>query len=242
MTKNYCQNCSQKLMITLRMCHKCGSKDIGSVEPLKRNSTQQTINPANAGTSTNSNNNTSTNVKLGKILNINPAPLGQRFLAFIIDTIAISILTTMPVLMAYLINMPFKEGSNNPLATIAFLASFVAPYIYYTVMHATPYSATLGKRWMNIKIINISGEGLTKMQAFLRILVTLLLPIAGGLAVTLSLGSMAMTYKEAMQDSIILAIVLALPLIFLGPYLLILFNPLKQSLFDILMKTIVVKG
>jgi len=109
-------------------------------------------------------------------------------------------------------------------------------------MHAAPYSATLGKRWMGIKVVNVSGELLTRMQAFLRIMLTLLLPIAGGVAVTLSLGSMAMTYKDAMQDSIILAIVLALPLVVLGPYLLIFFNPLKQSLFDILMKTIVIKG
>jgi uncharacterized RDD family membrane protein YckC len=242
MPHNYCQSCSSKLMVTLKMCPTCGSKNIDSQAPLKKSTAQQTTTPTSTATATNLNLSTTNSVNVGYASNFDPAPLGPRFLAFVIDSITVSIVASLPILFAYLITLPFKEDSFNPLAAIGVLASFVAPYVYYTVMHAAPYSATLGKKWMGIKVVNVSGELLTRMQAFLRIMLTLLLPIAGVVAVALSLGGMAMTYKDAMQDSIILAIVLALPLLFLGPYLLIFFNPLKQSLFDILMKTIVIKG
>jgi uncharacterized RDD family membrane protein YckC len=242
MAHNYCQNCSARLMVTLKMCPNCGSKNIDSqIPPPKNNIQQVNATPISSSSITiNSTPNSTTNAKQAS--NFSPAPLGPRFLAFVIDTIAVSIVASLPILFAYLMTLPFKEDAVNPLAAFGVLASFVAPYVYYTVMHAAPYSATLGKRWMGIKVVNLSGEMLTRMQAFLRVMVTLLLPIAGGVAVALSLGSMAMTYKDAMHESIILAIVLALPLVVLGPYLFIYFNPLKQSLFDILMKTIVIKG
>jgi uncharacterized RDD family membrane protein YckC len=242
MAHNYCQNCSARLMVTLKMCPSCGSKNIDSQIPPPKSTIQQVTSSTISSSSTTINSTPASTVNMGQGTNFAPAPLGPRFLAFVIDTIAVSIVASLPILFSYLITLPFKEDAINPLAALGVLASFVAPYAYYTVMHAAPYSATLGKRWMGIKVVNVSGELLTKMQAFLRIMLTLLLPIAGGVAVALSLGSMAMTYKDAMQDSIILAIVLALPLVVLGPYLFIFFNPLKQSLFDILMKTIVIKG
>lgn len=229
-------------MVTLKMCPSCGSKNIDSQMPPPKSTIQQVTSSTINSSSSTINSTPASTVNVGRGTNFAPAPLGPRFLAFVIDTIAVSIVASLPILFSYLITLPFKEDAINPLAALGVLASFVAPYAYYTVMHAAPYSATLGKRWMGIKVVNISGELLTKMQAFLRIILTLLLPIAGGVAVALSLGSMAMTYKDAMQDSIILAIVLALPLVVLGPYLFIYFNPLKQSLFDILMKTIVIKG
>jgi uncharacterized RDD family membrane protein YckC len=242
MSHNYCQSCSTRLMVTLKMCPTCGSKNIDSKAPPTKSAEQQTIKPTPSASSTNTNSSTTNAVNAGQAFNFAPAPLGPRFLAFLIDTIAVLIVATLPILFSYLITLPFKEDAINPLAAFGVLASFVAPYAYYTVMHAAPYSATIGKRWMGIKVVNVSGELLTKMQAFLRVMLTMLLPIAGGVAVLLSLGGMAMTYKDAMQDSIILGIILALPLVVLGPYLLIFFNPLKQSLFDILMKTIVIKG
>jgi len=242
MSHNYCQSCSARLMVTLKMCPTCGSKSIDSQAPLLISAEQSTIKPTLLAPFANKNSSPTSAVNVGQVVNFALAPLGPRFLAFLIDTVAVSIVASLPILFSYLITLPFKEDAINPLAALGVLASFIAPYAYYTVMHAAPFSATIGKKWMGIKIVNVSGEMLTKMQAFLRVMLTLLLPIAGGVAVTLSLGSMAMTYKDAMQDSIILAIVVALPLVVLGPYLLIFFNPLKQSLFDILMKTIVIKG
>jgi hypothetical protein len=133
------------------MCPTCGSKKITSQAPVTKNSDYKIINPDSKAILTKINPSSSNNVNLGKNLNFYTTSLGKRFFAFIIDTIIVSILTSLPILFAYLINIPFKKESINPLSTIAILASFVAPYAYYTVMHAAPYSATFGKRWMGIK-------------------------------------------------------------------------------------------
>jgi uncharacterized RDD family membrane protein YckC len=222
------------------MCPNCGSKNIDSQLPISKKSFSfaeaKPVNlaPNNVGNSP--------NFIAGHNIKLSPAPVGPRILAFIADTIIVSMLASLMMFFSYLMTISVKENTVNPLAVIGVLGSFVAPYVYYTLMHAAPFGATFGKKWMGLKVVNLSGEMLTKMQAFLRIIVTLLLPIVGGVAVALSLGGMALTYKEIVQESIFIALVLAFPLIILGPYLLIFFNPLRQSLFDIFLKTIVVKG
>lgn len=240
MAHNYCQNCHAKLMITLKMCPSCGSKNIDSLLKISKNSLQhinlkKIINSSNTAS-------ISPAIYVGKNSKLFPAPLGARFLAFIVDTIFVSMLASLMMLFSYLMTISVREDTVNPLAVIGVLASFIVPYIYYTLMHAAPFGATFGKKWLGLRVVNLSGEMLTKMQAFLRIIVTLLFPIVCGIAVALSLGGMAISYKEIIQESIIIAMLLAFPLIILGPYLFIYFNPLRQSFFDIIMKTIVIKG
>lgn len=240
MAHNYCQNCHTKLIMTIKMCPSCGSKNIDSQLPiLKKTFSFTKSKPINISSC---NVNLSPNIFVGDNFKISPAPVGPRILAFIADTIIVSMLASLMMLFSYLMTISVKENTVNPLAVIGVLGSFVAPYVYYTLMHAAPFGATFGKKWMGLRLVNLSGEMLTKMQAFLRIIVTLLLPIVGGVAVALSLGGMALSYKEIVQESIVIAMVLAFPLIILGPYLFIFFNPLRQSLFDIFMKTIVIKG
>jgi uncharacterized RDD family membrane protein YckC len=240
MAHNYCQNCNAKLLLTLKMCPSCGSKNIDSQLKISKNLFQH--GTIKAISSTSSTSNITPTIYVGQTFKLLPAPLGSRVLAFIVDTIIVSMLASLMMLFSYLMTISVRENTVNPLAVIGVLGSFIAPYIYYTLMHAAPFGATFGKKWLGIRVVNLSGEMLTKMQAFMRIIVTLLFPIVGGVAVALSLGGMAISYKEIIQESIIIAMVLAFPLIILGPYFFIFFNPLRQSLFDILMKTIVIKG
>lgn len=240
MTKNYCQNCHAKLMITLKMCPSCGSKNIDSQLPISKESFSFVeAKPINLIANNFIN---SPNIISGQNFKLSPAPVGPRIFAFIVDAIIVSILASLMMMFSYLMTISVKENTVNPLAVIGVLGSFVAPYVYYTLMHAAPFGATFGKKWMGLKVVNLSGEMLSRMQAFLRIIVTFIMPIVGGVAVALSLGGMALSYKEIVQESIFIAMLLAFPLIILGPYLFIFFNPLKQSLFDIIMKTIVIKG
>ena len=59
---------------------------------------------------------------------------------------------------------------------------------------------------------------------------------------TISIGGMALNYKEEMSSAIGIAFVIGMVLILIGPYLLALFNPLKQSLYDLMVSTIVVQS
>ncbi len=95
---------------------------------------------------------------------------------------------------------------------------------------------------MGLKLVTVQGERLTKAQAFIRVLLTMIIPIAGIIAVSLSFGGMAINYKEEFAASVGLALLIAIPAILIGPYLTVFFNPLKQTLFDLIVKTVVVKG
>ena len=111
MAHNYCQNCSARLMVTLKMCPNCGSKNIDSqIPPPKNNIQQVNATPISSSSITiNSTPNSTTNARQAS--NFSPAPLGPRFLAFVIDTIAVSIVASLPILFAYLMTLPFKEDA-----------------------------------------------------------------------------------------------------------------------------------
>jgi uncharacterized RDD family membrane protein YckC len=172
---------------------------------------------------------------------LSPAPLFPRFCAYLIDAIIVSIIAAIPVAVASLLSIPIRSEGPSFLMSLAFLASFCLPYAYFTILHASKEQSTFGKRWLGMRIVTLQGETLSKTQAFMRVLLTFMLPIVAIIAILLSLGSMAFTYKDSMHESIGLAFILAIPVALWGPYLTIYFNPLKQTLFDLMIKTIVIK-
>ena len=230
-------------MKTLRMCPSCGAKDLELTLPnlsAVSKSLQQT--PTAPIQAPQSNGASSSPAGNGVSLNgLSPAPLFPRFCAYLIDALIISILAVIPVAIASLLSIPLRAEGPSFLQSLAFLASFCFPYAYFTILHASKEQSTFGKRWMGLRIVTLQGETLSKTQSFMRVLLTSLLPLVAIIAIALSLGSMALTYKDSMHESIGLAAVLAIPAALCGPYLTIYFNPLKQTLFDLMMKTIVIK-
>ena len=95
---------------------------------------------------------------------------------------------------------------------------------------------------MGIKLATIQRERLTHAQAFVKFLIALLIAISELVSVSLSVGGFAMTYKEEFASSPGKALLIAIPTILIGPQLTVFFNSLKQTLFDIIVKTVVVKG
>ena len=231
-------------MKTLRMCPACGAKDMELTPPNLSSgaNTSQPVSAAPIPTSPSFRAMGTSSVPGARLTGgLTPAPLFPRFCAYLIDAVIVSIIAVIPVAIASLLSIPFRADGPSFLQSLAFLASFCLPYAYFTVLHASSEQATFGKRWMGLKIVTLQGETLTKTQSFMRVLLSFLLPIAAILAIVLSLGSMALTYKDSMHDSIGLAVILAIPVALWGPYLTIYFNPLKQTLFDLMMKTIVIK-
>lgn len=171
-----------------------------------------------------------------------PASLGARFLAYIIDLFILTVISAIPVTLAYLLTLPNRSQGMNLLMAVAVIAAYVLPFVYFTVMPASAHQATYGKKAMGLKLVTVQGERLTKAQAFIRVLLTMLVPIAGVVAVSISFGGMAINYKEELAASVGLAWLIAIPAILTGPYLTAFFNPLKQTLFDMIVKTVVVKG
>lgn len=244
MNFKYCNKCNNKVLSTLRMCPACGNKDFCNMPPsFSVNRPQQESSFSNTGTnSNNSNLSSSLASKIPYPINLTPAPLGIRFIAYILDVVILSILSAIPVSVGYILTLPLNNQGSSFLMAIAILTAYIIPFVYYTILPASDMQATYGKRTMGLKIKTIHGERLTKIQSFVRVLLMMVIPIMGILAITLTFGGMAVGYKENLAPSLGIAWLIALMLILFGPYLTALFNPSKQTLFDMIVKTIVVKG
>jgi uncharacterized RDD family membrane protein YckC len=235
MNEKFCQVCGNKVMQTLRMCPSCGGKKFDSSQP------DQGSSPRNTSTSQSLTGSVSSSASnaTSKFL---PADHFKRFIAYVIDFALVACISAIPIAFAYLISLPSRHEGISLLVSASFLVAYLAPFIYFTVMPASKHQATFGKKWMNLKLLTVQGEQLTKTQAFIRILVTMLFPILGLIAISISFGGMALNYKDELASSIGMAWVLALPFIVIGPYITVFFNPLNQTLYDMIAKTIVVKG
>ena len=227
MDKKFCQACGTQVMVTLRMCPKCG----GSLFDNSNLGTAQSIN------TTNTSNNNSTTVN-----SLIPAALPNRLIAYIVDTFVVSVISILPIAIANFLKLPYKSDTFSFFEVVALIGCVCIPYIYYTVLHSSEKQSTFGKRWLGLKIVTVSGDTLTKTQAFLRVLLTLIIPIVGVLAVSVSFSGFFLSFKESMSESIIIALTITILLIIFGPYLTIFTNKNKQSLFDLIVKTIVIKG
>jgi uncharacterized RDD family membrane protein YckC len=135
-----------------------------------------------------------------------------------------------------------SNGGGVKLAPAVGLIFWVAiPYIYFTLFHSSGKSATWGKSAAGIILITDQGEQLTKVQAFVRVLLQGLLPIAAYVVLFLTLGSAFSFANEEMKTVMGLAIVLGVLAISLGPFITVFFNPRHQTLFDLICKTRVIK-
>lgn len=229
----------------MRMCPSCGAKDFEPYPPTPQ-AVKQTVAPTSGNATPSSG---SAAQQLAGLfapalttLPIVPASLGARFVAYLIDLLILTVISAVPVTLAYLLTLPNRSQGMSVLMAVAVLAAYVLPFVYFTVMPASAHQATYGKKSMGLKLVTMQGERLTKAQAFIRVLLTMIIPIAGVVAVSLSFGGMAINYKEEFAASVGLAWLIAIPAILLGPYLTVFFNPLKQTLFDMIVKTVVVKG
>jgi uncharacterized RDD family membrane protein YckC len=245
MNRKYCQTCGAKVLATMRMCPACGGKELDTSPP-------NLAPPQQASSSGNSTSNaprTSGNPAtygLGASAPVTsqivPAGLGTRTAAYLLDFLILAFVSAVPVSVAYFLTLPQRGDGVSVLVAIAVLIAYVLPFAYFTVLPASKHQATYGKRAVGLKIVTVQGECLTKIQAFIRFLLMMVVPTAGLLAISLSFGSMALSYKEDLATSIGLAWLIAIPLIVLGPYMVAFFNPQKQTLYDLIVKTVVVKA
>jgi len=136
-------------------------------------------------------------------------------------------------------------GDNAPgvklVAILAILVSIGIPYAYFTIMHASDRQASWGKSLLGLTVITLQGERLTRMQAFSRILLQSVIPLAGVVIVLISVAGFASGGSKDMESAALAAALVAVLAVSLGPHLMMFFNPQHQSLYDVLCKTCVVR-
>jgi len=235
MTIQYCSSCSEELMITMRVCPYCGSKNFSPT--LAQKNTYQTNN-LNLLSTGNLINNLQ---RVSSLKEGTPAHYGKRVIASLIDTTFIGVLGGIFVGVAFLIGAPFAPSNSlNSLVVLMFLLSLFIPYVYYTVTHGSEKKATLGKLAMGLMLVTTSGGQVTKVTAFLRVVLTTLLPVGAAFVIGLSAAGMLINYKEELHPAIALASIIGILIIYIGPFATIFFNEKRQTLFDLICKTYVI--
>ena len=231
MTEKYCASCAVKLIPTMRICPSCGSRQFSPTPPVIAASTPVAPTPATALQ------------KPTPQTKFAPAGHWQRFLAFVMDSFIVLFLAGIPLALSYLFSLPKKEEMGiNIISVLLVLGSMVVPYLYYTVMHGSPRRATYGKSALGLILVTVQGEQLSKTQAFVRVVLTALVPVCGLLLLGLSAAGIAMQYKEELQASLVVAVTLGVGAVYLGPFLTMFFNARHQTLFDLICKTCVIKN
>jgi uncharacterized RDD family membrane protein YckC len=109
----------------------------------------------------------------------NLASFGWRFLAFIIDNFALSILINFVIVFLSSIGISYKAPTYDelfklspaallPIALVNSLIYSITLIIYNTICEASPMKGSVGKRIFKMVVVDVDGMGLSFLNALLR--------------------------------------------------------------------------
>jgi uncharacterized RDD family membrane protein YckC len=239
MPKQYCSNCGTAALPTMRMCPACGNKTFLPSPPAQTNATPGVttassmaaqavgVPPSSIG---------------APVASMEPAGNGARFVAYLIDYAIITLAAAILGGLAGAVGVGSTHATGSMSGGVLLLAGVAVPFVYFTVMHARERGATVGKAAMKLRLISVTGERLTHTQAFVRCLLTLLIPVAGWLLVGITAAGTMSSDVQGVQSVGLSALGIGVIAISVGPYMTVFFNPQHQTLFDMICKTCVIKN
>lgn len=168
----YCRECGHKVKENAEYCLHCG------VRPTNSDKFCQSC-----GVETKSNQDLC--VECGTLLkkhtaagagdrNSKHAGFWLRFVAVTIDSIIIFV----PILIITLIvvfnqySNSYYNGYSEPNTGWAYLLGFGVSVLYYAGLHSSKWQATIGKKMMGIKVVDMNGNRISFLRAFGRLLGT----------------------------------------------------------------------
>ncbi len=99
-----------------------------------------------------------------------------RFLAAIVDTVIILVaLVAVALVFGIFFGSLFGSDAGFGAGTIMFiLTALAAQFLYKPLMEASEYQGTLGKHFLNIKVVDKHGRRITMANSFIRTIVYLI--------------------------------------------------------------------
>lgn len=246
MANLFCQQCGQSSPQTLRLCPGCGGKSFGPHRPSGNVQPSQASLPTSAKVAVGGQQvgNNSSGATLGfaggGVSSTVLAGRWTRLFASISDSFLLALASSI---LSALGNLVSSQGATGEAlyGGVLILSSALLPFVYFTLFHRAPNGSTPGKRLFGLKVVMQSGEGLTTITAFVRVFLTLLVPIGG----ILVLGSAAIIPATSDLPSLQfmggLVAVMAILICLLGPYATIFFTAQRLSIYDMICKTLVIK-
>jgi len=229
----------------MRLCPSCGNRSFSPTPPQASNaitsagaSTATSTPPASSRQGTPSV--FSSSVTSSSALNFQPAGHWRRLFAYLLDYVIMFLIATALGAIAGLIGVFDTSVKGAISGGVVLLGAAVVPFVYFTIMHSRDSGASWGKAAMGVRVVTLGGERLTRMQAFIRVLLTLLVPIAGWIVVGITAAGTISSDVEALKGIGTATIVIGILAISFGPYLTVFFNHQRQTLFDLICKTCVI--
>jgi len=148
---------------TYKFCPKCGGRDMAAAQPATaahqhpapqpaaQYTTQAQVQPAPAYTQA---------TTYGQTY----ASFWRRLGAYVIDGILMNLLQLIWILPAMAGGM--TSGDEDSAQLVVTLGGFVASVLYFTFMESGKSQATLGKRWLGLKVVDENGQRITPGNAF----------------------------------------------------------------------------
>ena len=246
MANLYCQQCGQPSPQTLRLCPGCGGRSFGPHRPSGNAQPSQASLPTSAqaavgGQRVGSNTSGATvGFAGGSVSSTVLAGRWTRLFASIFDSFLLALASSI---LSALGNLVSSQGATGEAlyGGVLILGSALLPFVYFTLFHRAPNGSTPGKRLFGLKVVMQSGEGLTTITAFVRVFLTLLVPVSGILVLGSAAIIPAMSDLPSLQFMGGLVAVMAILICLLGPYATIFFTAQRLSIYDMICKTLVIK-
>jgi uncharacterized RDD family membrane protein YckC len=243
MATQYCSKCGVGVMPTMRICPACGNRSFSptplnpAVSVAPGDSPQSPTLPSSSSTSA-----PTSWTKTPQALPFTPAGHWRRVFAYLIDYLIIAFAAGVIGAIAGLVGVGNQSVQGAYSGGVLVLLGAALPFIYFTILHSRPSGASWGKAAMSLRVVTLGGERLTPVQAFTRCLLTLLVPVAGWIFVGVTAAGTLGSDVEALKGVGTAALIIGVLAISFGPYLTVFFNPQRQTLFDLICKTCVIRA
>jgi uncharacterized RDD family membrane protein YckC len=167
-----------------------------------------------------------------------PAGHWKRFFAYVIDYL---VLFFSALVIGWIAGLFSFAGHGAFPGGVLFLFACVLPLVYVTVLQSRPSGASWGKAALGLRVVTVGGERVMPIHAFIRCLLTYLIPLTGFLFVGLSAAPLVSPDLGGATDVGAVALAIGVLAACFGPYLTVFFNAQQQTLFDHICKTCVIR-
>jgi uncharacterized RDD family membrane protein YckC len=87
------------------------------------------------------------------------ASWGRRVGAYLLDVVIIFVPVMVVIIVALIAASPDEDDGAWAVVGLAYLASFLIPFVYFTVFHGRPSGQTPGKRALGIRVVGDETGG-----------------------------------------------------------------------------------
>ncbi|WP_078553553.1 RDD family protein [Bacillus alkalicellulosilyticus] len=109
-------------------------------------------------------------------LQFQPAGLGSRAVAYILDLVVLTLLNILVLFILYLVNMDnplFYDWGNFTIA-VTIIVLFLINWGYFFLLEYITGGRTFGKRLIGLRIIQENGHSITLLSSFIRNLIRII--------------------------------------------------------------------